>query len=198
MKALSEAIADFYIRKNIISSDMKSVYVYGISLIINDIIDFAVILIPAIIAGRFIYGVVFLLTFCITRIHCGGFHAKKSWICAGIMLLTFIIICLCVEITTSIYGVILNVIINSISILIMLPIIPVENPNKKLDADVKQKNKKIGIIVTSSFAVLSIVLTVYNIQEGAVISFTLLSVAVLAMVGKILNQGGEKNEKNIR
>ena len=198
MKSLSEVIADFYIEKNIISSDMKSVYVYGISLIINDIIDFAVILIPAIIAGRFIYGVVFLLTFCITRIHFGGFHAKKSWICAGIMLLTFIIICLCVEITTSIYGVILNVIINSISILIMLPIIPVENPNKKLDADVKQKNKKIGIIVTSSFAVLSIVLTVYNIQEGAVISFTLLSVAVLAMVGKILNQGGEKNEKNIR
>lgn len=198
MKSLSEAVADFYIRNNIISSDMKSVYVYGISLIINDIIDFAVILIPAIIAGRFIYGVVFLLTFCITRIHCGGFHAKKSWICAGIMLLTFIIICLCVEITTSIYGVILNVIINSISILIMLPIIPVENPNKKLDADVKQKNKKIGIIVTSSFAVLSIVLTVYNIQEGAVISFTLLSVAVLAMVGKILNQGGGKNEKNIR
>ena len=198
MKSLSEAVADFYIRNNIISSDMKSVYVYGISLIINDIIDFAVILIPAIIAGRFIYGVVFLLTFCITRIHCGGFHAKKSWICAGIMLLTFIIICLCVEITTSIYGVILNVIINSISILIMFPIIPVENPNKKLDADVKQKNKKIGIIVTSSFAVLSIVLTVYNIQEGAVISFTLLSVAVLAMVGKILNQGGGKNEKNIR
>ena len=63
---------------------------------------------------------------------------------------------------------------------------------------VKQKNKKIGIIVTSLFAMLSIVLTVYNIQEGAVISFTLLSVAVLAMVGKILNQGGERNEKNIR
>ena len=198
MKSLSEVIADFYIEKNIISSDMKSVYVYGISLIINDIIDFAVILIPAIIAQRFIYGVAFLLTFCITRIRCGGFHAKKSWICAGVMLLTFILICLCIELTTSIYGVILNVIINSISILIMLPIIPIENPNKKLDADVKQKNKKIGIIVTSLFAMLSIVLTVYNIQEGAVISFTLLSVAVLAMVGKILNQGGEKNEKNIR
>ena len=198
MKSLSEVIADFYIEKNIISSDMKSVYVYGISLIINDIIDFAVILIPAIIAQRFIYGVAFLLTFCITRIRGGGFHAKKSWICAGVMLLTFILICLCIELTTSIYGVILNVIINSISILIMLPIIPIENHNKKLDADVKQKNKKIGIIVTSLFAMLSIVLTVYNIQEGAVISFTLLSVAVLAMVGKILNQGGEKNEKNIR
>lgn len=52
----------------------------------------------------------------------------------GVMLLTFILICLCIELTTSIYGVILNVIINSISILIMLPIIPIENPNKKLDA----------------------------------------------------------------
>ena len=198
MKSLSEVIADFYIEKNIISSDMKSVYVYGISLIINDIIDFAVILIPAAIAGRFTYGVAFLLTFCIARIHCGGFHAKKSWICATVMLLTFILVCLCTELPASIYGVILNMIINSISILIILPIIPIENPNKKLDAKVKQKNKKIGIIVTSLFAMLSIVLTVYNIQEGAVISFTLLSVAVLAMVGKILNQGGEKNEKNIR
>ena len=198
MKSLSEVIADFYIEKNIISSDMKSVYVYGISLIINDIIDFAVILIPAIIARRFIYGVAFLLTFCITRILCGGFLAIKSWICAGVMLLTFILVCLCTELTASIYGVILNMIINSISILIILPIIPIENPNKKLDAKVKQKNKKIGIIVTSLFAMLSIVLTVYNIQEGAVISFTLLSVAVLAMVGKILNQGGERNEKNIR
>ena len=36
MKSLSEVIADFYIEKNIISSDMKSVYVYGISLIINE------------------------------------------------------------------------------------------------------------------------------------------------------------------
>jgi len=133
MKSLSEVIADFYIEKNIISSDMKSVYVYGISLIINDIIDFAVILIPAIIARRFIYGVAFLLTFCITRIHCGGFHAKKSWICAGVMLLTFILVCLCTELTASIYGVILNMIINSISILIILPIIPIENPNKKLE-----------------------------------------------------------------
>lgn len=34
--------------------------------------------------------------------------------------------------------------------------------------------------MTSLFAMLSIVLTVYNIQEGAVISFTLLSVAVLS------------------
>lgn len=63
MKSLSEVIADFYIEKNIISSDMKSVYVYGISLIINDIIDFAVILIPAIIARRFIYGVAFFWHF---------------------------------------------------------------------------------------------------------------------------------------
>ena len=67
------------------------------------------------------------------------------------MLLTFILVCLCTELTASIYGVILNMIINSISILIILPIIPIENPNKKLDAKVKQKNKKIGIIVTSLF-----------------------------------------------
>ena len=198
MKSLSEVIADFYIEKNIISSDMKSVYVYGISLIINDIIDFAVILIPAIIARRFIYGVAFLLTFCITRIHCGGFHAKKSWICAGVMLLTFILVCLCTELTASIYGVILNMIINSISILIILPIIPIENPNKKLDAKVKQKNKKIGINCDKFICnVLNCIDCIQHTGRCSYI-FHIIVCCSLSMVGKILNQGGERNEKNIR
>ena len=154
------------------------------------------ILIPAIIARRFIYGVAFLLTFLYYKDTLRRISCKEIMdMCRGYVINIYTGLFMVTELTASIYGVMLSMIINSISILMMLPIIPVENPNKKLDTDVKQKNKKIGIIVTSLFAMLSIVLTVYNIQEGAVISFTLLSVAVLAMVGKILNQGGERNGK---
>ena len=90
MKSLSEVIADFYIEKNIISSDMKSVYVYGISLIINDIIDFAVILIPAIIARRFIYGVAFIVSICIKTKNIRGIKYNKTSICCAVILLKII------------------------------------------------------------------------------------------------------------
>lgn len=188
MKSLSENIADFYIKKNIIKSDMKSVYVYGISLIINDIVDFIVILAAAALLRHFMYGIVFLLTFCLTRVHCGGFHAKKSWICAMTMLVTFILIYAVTEITSPYYNLIWGIIVGVISVIMLLPVIPVENPNKKLSKEVKIRNRKIGLCVTIVFLLLSFVLTVFGIPEGTIIAFTILSVAILAVIGTKINQ----------
>ena len=78
MKSLSEKITDFYLQKNIIKSDMKNIYEYGVSLIINDIVMFAMILLLSLIIGNVLYGIIFLFTFCTARVYCGGFHAKKS------------------------------------------------------------------------------------------------------------------------
>lgn len=197
MKSLSETITDFYLQKNIIKPDMKNVYQYGISLIVSDIINFTMILLLSVITGNIIHGITFLITFCTTRVYCGGFHAKKIWICRCTMVLTFLLICLAVRVTDAYYTLFWSVLIDIIAILILIPIIPIENPNKKLTIQMKKKNKRRGICVTLLFCMLSIILTAYTVQEGAVISFTILSVAVLAVVGKINNKrGGVDNEKN--
>lgn len=81
MNYLSERIADLYIKRNIILQKEKDVYKKGIELILNDIITFSFILLISSVIWRFSYGAEFLITFCITRVFCGGYHAKKAYIC---------------------------------------------------------------------------------------------------------------------
>lgn len=77
MKALSENIVDYYIKKQIVKPKMKSIYMYGVSLILNDIISFSLILIISAVIDKFLHGIVFLTVFYFLRVRCGGFHAKK-------------------------------------------------------------------------------------------------------------------------
>ena len=196
MKSLSENIVDFYIRKNIIDSGMRTIYEYGISLIINDIVNFALILSIAGLLGHFLYGIVFLLTFCLARVHCGGFHANKTWICRCTMLVTFA----CVLFASDIFIKYCNftgcIIITGISMLMLFPVIPVENPNKKINDRLRKRNKILGMVTVCLFTALALILTAYKIREGVVILFTILSVATLALIGKIINnRGGVQDEK---
>lgn len=190
MKPLSEKITDFYLQKNIIKSDMKNIYEYGVSLIINDIVTFTMILLLSLVIGNVLYGIIFLFAFCTARVYCGGFHAKKAWVCKCTMILTYLSVYLSVKFTEAYYTIFLGVIIGIISLFVLIPIIPIENPNKRLSKDTKEKNKKSGIIVTFLYCTAAVILTCFGIQEGAVISFTMLSVAILAIVGKINNEKG--------
>ena len=97
MEFLSECIADFYIKRNIISECEKNVYKYGVQLILNDVFTFTIIIIFSILFWNVKYGAEFLLTLCVTRVFCGGFHAKKAYICKLSMIITFVCVMLVYE-----------------------------------------------------------------------------------------------------
>ena len=82
--------------------------------------------------------------------------------------------------------------LNFISVLLVLPVIPVENPNKPLSSEVRQKNRTQGLIIVFLFTVSAGVLISFGIQEGVIISLTVAAVAVLAEAGKIINERGKK------
>lgn len=195
-KIISENITNYYIEKNIINPEMKSIYEYGVWLIINDIISFSMILIISAIIRRFLYGVIFLTVFYFLRLRSGGFHAKKVWICrctmaaafAGVILFTYILNMF--HINWSI------LLINVLSVLMMLPIIPVENKNKRLTELKRKKNKQQGIIIIFLLFSASVLLLILKRQEGIVISITMLSVAVLAVIGDKVNKNEERSVKN--
>lgn len=78
--------------------------------------------------------------------------------------------------------------INVLSVLMLLPIIPIENPNKKLTEASRRKNKSQAMIITFLCFAVSVILIVLGVEEGVIISITMLSVAVLAVTGKIVNK----------
>lgn len=188
MNYLSERIADLYIKRNIILQDEKDVYKKGIELILNDIITFSFILLISSVIWRFSYGAEFLITFCITRVFCGGYHAKKAYICKITMVFTFLSIVILSGIlkdtdNTILYGILI------ISFASLLPFIPVKHPNKKLNAEKMRKNKIRGIISYVFFSICSVIIINFlNKIDGLIILLSLSAVTVLAIIGTFTNR----------
>lgn len=195
---LSECIADLYIRRNIILENEKNVYKCGVELILNETFTFLLVIFFSAIIGKFIFAVEFLTVFCFTRIFCGGFHAKTTSVCRMTMILTFFEVWIFSELLEGTKTYIIYLILFA-SFIVLLPLIPVKHPNKKMSEEIRRKNKIRGIFAYVFFSVCAIIMfTLEHRQSGLIIALSLVSVSVLAIVGTFTGRGGEKNEEIYR
>ena len=194
MDRISNAITDFYIRKNYIPSDKKDIYCYGFKLIIADIINFLMVLFFGALLGMAVESVAFLLTLCGIRIFSGGFHAETFWLCRLSMLITFAFVMLFSYIlSNSIYEENAVWIINCICVIIIGVLAPVKHPNKSLTQKQVKRNKLSAIIIALIMAAISIMMVNAGIYTGIIMSVTLISVAVLMVIALIVQRGGKDN-----
>lgn len=195
MNHLSNCIADFYVKRNIIEESEKEVYQAGVLLILNETLSFILIIILSGLIWKIRYSFEFLIVFCITRIFCGGFHAKTTYVCRLTMLGTFSCVITIANFLSKSSTEILWL-INLISFLILLPLIPVKHPNKELTQEIIEANRKKSVITYVLFGVCSVLVAEYlSVRDGFIISLSLSAVTVLAIVGTISNERREKYEK---
>lgn len=196
MHYLSDCIASFYVRKDIIPKDHKDIYSYGIELILNEALTFALVLLVSVIMHRFWDGILFLITFCCTRIYTGGFHAKTVAVCRATMIITLISVLGFTVIAESfpLWILILCLIGSAI---VLFPLIPVRHPNKTLTEEQKRKGRIKGICIYIFFSVCSIILCEFNKRAGVLINLSLMSVTILAIVGKIRTREVKSDEQEV-
>lgn len=188
MNYLSECIADLYIKRNIILPEEKDVYKSGIELVLNDVVTFSLILLISSLIWHFRYAAEFLITFCITRVFCGGYHAKKAYICKITMVLTFLSVVIISGLLKNVdYTILYGILI--VSFVILLPFVPVKHPNKKLSTEEYKINRIRGIISYILFSICSvIVMNFLNKSDGLIILLSLSAVTVLAIIGTFINR----------
>lgn len=183
---LSEFIADFYIKRGIIKSERKELYKAGIELVLNEILTFSLVLILAGLLSSFICGIIFLVTFCFTRVYSGGYHARTTFVCRTSMLLTFTLalgISYCMRGST----IVTNLVILIVSGVILFPIIPVKHPNKELSDTQKKEGKIKGICLYILFSLVSLTLFMFHQQYSVMIALSLAAVTALAIIGIFTN-----------
>ena len=191
IKNLSASIADFYVQKNIINRDEKEVYQWGLSLILNDVVTFSLILLLSALLARIRFGAEFLATFCLTRIYCGGYHARKETVCRFTMIAVFLLVLLGGHILSdcSMY-VLISVL--TVSFLVLLPLIPVKHPNKVMTEELKKKGRVRGSLLYIAFALLSVTFYLFISGIDAIlIALSLSAVSALAIIGTFTNERGE-------
>lgn len=193
MDRISKAITDYYIKRNYITKEKRDIYVYGFNLIFADIINFSIILITGAVISKFFEGIIFLIVLCGLRRYCGGFHAKTFWLCRISMIVTFIIVLYISELLTKQQGILLMIIvINSISIVFISFVAPIENRNKRISSTQRKCNKNKSIMTTAVLSIISILLVVLNVVEtGVIISITLSAVVILMIIGLVVEKEGK-------
>lgn len=187
MRYLSQKISELYVKRNIINPDHKEVYRSGVELILNEVFTFLLVLLISLFFTKFRYSVEFLATFCLTRIYCGGFHAKTVFVCRTTMITMFLTVVVISYYVDRVSIVAIGAVL-AVFFLIMLPFIPVKHPNKTLTKEQIVRNRIRGIFLYLLFSAISIGVYLFlSKQDGFVICLSLCAVSALTIVGTIVN-----------
>lgn len=197
MELIANILTKKYIEKNIIDEKLQDMYREGLMLIIADIINISIILLIGVCIRKFAYSVIFLIIFWTVRWFSGGYHAKTYGLCRITTVSSFLMAVLLCEILKGRmqYLSVLFIIITLITILIFSPI---KHPNKDLSPQVRQRSKKIALIIAALFSMCSFILCQRMKTEGFIISTTLFIITVLMYAGMLFNREEVKKfEKEI-
>lgn len=184
---LSEKIAVYLFKKGRIAEEEIEIFRYGYSIILDGIIDFAVLIIAGILLHRLMEVCIFAVVFSMLRQFTGGYHAEKRISCI-IMSLSVCILCAFSPVFIPQGAAKIFIYAGPVvSTLFIIWRAPVENSKKKLDASLIKKNKKKAIIMSFVFMGMAFVAGIGFVEYATVIAASMVMVSVLVLAALISN-----------
>ncbi len=193
---LTNFIALFLYKNNIIDKEKIEVCQYGFEIIVSTIIGFLLVLTSGIILGEIAEAILFYCLFVGVRFFTGGYHANTHFKCK----LTLLTCCLFVLISSKylLTSIILQVVLLIIYLITVFLFSPIEHINAPLTAEEKTRNRKMSIIMAITLTILS--LSGYKCfpKIAIVSSLTLFVIAILIIIPKIQERRKMLYEKSNR
>lgn len=193
IREFASKVGNRWLENGLISDEYYACYVYGIELIMSEIIGISIILFLGAVTGTCPNAVVFLLIFILIRQYTGGFHADNYISCNMFFSFSYmvnILIVACIKVNLY-FMVVLTLMIGIGTILI---IGPVTHKNKRLDETLRKKNKALSIFLYIGCCFISVGIAASHQSLALTIIIALLQIIILMVVGRI-RQGGCNNEK---
>ncbi len=199
MNLISNKLVNKLIEYNLIKSEDKEIYTYGIKQMLFLSLNILTILILGIVSNKAFEIILFMITYIPIRIYAGGYHAKNHIRCYIFSILMLIVIIYILNITLDI-NTILTTFIVIISSIIISVLAPIEDINRSLDNEEKivyRKRTIRNLIVIISIYFILLYFNLINVMFCVCIS--LFCNAIMLILGKIKNNFlhymGEKNEE---
>lgn len=194
---LTKRIVEKMIMKEVIDIRQEEEYLYTVQLLIERCIGFAIIFLFALLAGKIIETVLFLLPYLTIRKYSGGYHCKTDLGCL-VLSLIFVVISILLEAPMLMnYRVITNVVF-IISIGFMLIIGPVNHPNMNWTRYEYFKCKRLFHITVLIWTILFVLGEVNENMSELIVygQIGVINVSFLMMTAKILKQEVKPYEKD--
>jgi len=188
LKSLSNGITDILIESGAVPECKRKLYHYCISGIVEMGANLLITLAFGLVLGRFVETLLFLLIMLPFRTIAGGYHADSGRACFVISLLVYGTTLLLSSIWASFGSYIYSIGLYIISVTVMLVLTPVDSKNKRLNANMKRKQKIKCLRLLLLFSVLFSLFCLINIRSFAfLMSCCMAAVAALLVAGKIKN-----------
>ncbi len=185
INTLAKALSSGLVSNNIISNEKRKYYVYGIELLLNDLLIFLMIAAIAIITNTIFPTFIFICIFCVLRGYTGGYHSNSYLGCFLTTILNYSFMLLYLFFMDK-WVIPVSIVMMVLSVPVMIRYSPLEHANKSLDYSEKKKYNKIAtciIMVDILFFIMSIRLV--WIQITAVISWAMFATAILMLLAMI-------------
>lgn len=130
---IAKKITDSFIRKNIIKKEDEQIYEYSYEVLISQSVYILIMIFISILFKAFFETLIFFLGFYICRSLTGGYHASNYIKCHLLFALNQIVFLLLLLLMPNRCFCIITFIALLISIIIILTVGPVDNPNKPFE-----------------------------------------------------------------
>ena len=146
--AISEKIADFIISENEDQKDNREVLIYGIEILISDVVNLFVVLLTGLLFGHILCSLVFFISFAVLREKTGGYHADTHLKCNMVLAInTMLVMFIITWLKDKDYMQYIVVAATVFSGIVIGIFSPRDNVNKRLDAESKRKFKIQSLII---------------------------------------------------
>lgn len=184
MVGVSEKVVSLMVENEIISSEDKEIYIYGLKQGFILLINIISTLFVGFVFNQSLETIFFLVTYIPLRIYAGGYHARTQLRCYISSIVLIIAVLLVIKyIPWTNFACLM---ISTISALIIFILSPVEDMNKPLDAaELKMYGEKTRMILVLECSML-ILLMVFEIRSMAIcVTVTLFIQSFMLILGKL-------------
>ena len=200
LKKAAIKMSDYFIEKEMIGSDEKEMYDFCFEILLSTIINAIGILIIGMSTKQYAETVIFAFTFLVFRGVCGGVHAKTHLMCFVSLMTLFSVFVLSEIFVPQNILYYISISISIASLFVIIAMSPIDNINKPIDMLEKAKlRKRMYVAVVLIVAVITPLHCYQHLTNYAfAISYPLLSIAILMILGAIVNKYQSRNSIEIK
>jgi len=184
------------VNNKVILEEDYEIYRFGIEMGLSMIASILTTLLIGIVFHMLMESILFLFAFIPLRSYVGGFHASDYRKCYWLSTFAVAILLFTVRFVIQIYSVFYILCIGSVCVLIMLFLVPVQDPNRPLEEVEIRIYKKRAKIVLGIESVVMLTLSLIGQEIAASVLFcTLCLMCITSCMGVIKNQIMQKQRK---
>jgi accessory gene regulator B len=179
-------IADILEQQNKFIAEDKEIYRYGIQQGLNLALNILTTIIIGYVFDMFFPSIILLTCYMPLRSFCGGYHAKTHLRCYVYSII--MISCILLVVKHFVMNIIINESIVFASLIVIFILAPVEDNNKRLDYDEKQKFRKKAYIIAIIEVTIDHIFVFFKITFCfQIVSMSFFSLSILMIIGQIKN-----------